>query len=172
MAEFHQELVKIVIDKVLLCGSGVLVSLITAKWIERHRREQAIIVELGKLRAAALVRLISFLSEADLLLNTILSLGPSEAHAGARQIAEQRFAELKEKVSETIGGSGAILNDEIAQEIARYNFLVFVEGVGALSGTDPIAPKELENKREQTREMRSKLLAYLPPLQPIDRKRR
>ncbi|WP_155893170.1 hypothetical protein [Cystobacter fuscus] len=168
VSEFCQDIIKIVVEKVLLLGSGVLVSLFTAKWIERHRREQAIIVELGKLRAAALVRLISFLSEADLLLNTILALGPSETHAGARQIAEQRFFELKEKVSETIGGSGSILDDEIAQEIAKYNSLVFAEGVEALNETNQLTHEELERKRAQTREMRSKLLKYLPPLRPVD----
>ena len=63
MNPFWDKLIWMVIDKVLLAGAGALIAYFAARSLERYRRDQAMVLELGKARAQAFARLMALLGE-------------------------------------------------------------------------------------------------------------
>jgi hypothetical protein len=159
---FWEKVILIVVDKLLLAAAGAGIAYLSALAIERYRRNQAVVLELGKLRAQAYCRLLSFLGEQDWLISNLISQGRRTENNSA--VIDGFLARLDASIEE-MNKSGArdiaFLDQELGGKLRAYNDMVHAfekYGDAELSETERV------ERRKKLRELHADVIAYLPPL--------
>lgn len=162
MDPFWEKVILIVVDKFLLAVAGSGIAYLSAVAIERYRRNQALVLELGKLRAQAYCRLLGFLGEQAWLISTLLSEGRrTEKNSGTIDGFLERLNSSVEEMNKSGARDIGLLDQSLGGRLRAYYEMVHAiekYGVAELSET------EREERRKKLSELREDVIAYLPPL--------
>lgn len=163
---------KILLDKGLLALSGVIVSLVTALWVERYKRNEAVTLELGKARANALVFIIGATREIELLLSTLGGATHADRQTPERKNQLARLETVREELAQEglrrISLMDRVLFDEVLSYMETLAELEdeFDEAV-AQQAVVPAQRSQQIFKRGV--HLRQKLLRYFPKLRAIEK---
>ncbi|MBZ4402443.1 hypothetical protein [Myxococcus sp. AS-1-15] len=164
MDPFQEKVVLLVIDKGLLAIAGGLVAFIAARALERYRRQQSVVLELGKLRAQAFTRLLGAISAYALHIDEFLAVAhkidikhPSvEKHTQATMAAASTLREIALK-------EGALIDRETGELINEFLTAAHPPSVERINA-GPFSESELKERQARIRALRERLRRYLPPL--------
>lgn len=149
-------------DKLLLFASGVGVALLTARYVERHRREQALVLELGKLRAQALTRTLGALAHHMALVETVMALPDGRV---PKPLAE-KLVGASESFHLDLANDLALLDSDVLSAVLAFADEVFAYEKTP-EGIQKVSPGELQARHERLHRLRMAALAFLPPIQRL-----
>ncbi|MFL5345567.1 MAG: hypothetical protein ACJ8AT_12270 [Hyalangium sp.] len=160
MDPFWEKVVLALIDKGLLAMVGTGLTYLVTRAIEKYRRTQAMVLELGKARAAAYIRIISALTELQTYLDDYLIMDKSDPKSPKLAELSEKIAEVSAEVQKIVRRESALIEKEVGHEIDEYAQAI----VRLKESVTTLTPAQFETRRASLREIRYRLLRYLPPL--------
>lgn len=163
----------IVLDRVLLCLSGIAVAWFTIHFIERRRIDHQMALELGKLRAQAMARQLQLTRGMYMLMKhlmeTIYKLTPEEKAAPAPVHVHRVTASIKalqEEFISTAPRDSALFEPEVSAIFKRIS--EEIRGMPQMRGKEAPDPTILDSHLQRMKPLWSQLLKYFPKLRLPD----
>lgn len=155
---FSDKVWLIIIDKALLALAGGGIALLSAVFIERYKRHQSVVLELGKLRAQAFARIVSLLGEQRAIIDEMLTTKN-----------DARFKVLQERLTASAGEqmSSFLKDASLLDETLRVKFRAYAKAVTPdvkMDSRPNMSEADAEARRVKLNTLREEILAYLPPL--------
>jgi hypothetical protein len=163
--EFWEKVWLIVIDKALLAVAGGGIAFLSAVFIERYKRHQAVVLELGKLRAQSFARVVSSVWEFQSLLEVVLIAKretPEEKAEFAAHLG--RFSSALEEMMRSLRKDVALLDDDLSKRFEAYTKLLESETDISRFVERPWTEQEIEAYRQKLRGLRAEIMVHIPPL--------
>lgn len=160
MDPFWEKVVLILIDKGLLGVVGAGLTYLVTRAIEKYRRTQAMVLELGKARATAYIRIIGVLTELQTYVDDYLGMDKSDPESQKLAELSAKITEVSAEVQKIVRKESALIEEKVGYEINEYAQAI----VRLKENVTTLAPAQLETRLASLRDMRHRLLRYLPPL--------
>jgi hypothetical protein len=161
---FWEKIVLMLVDKVLLGLVGAGIAYIAALALERYRRDQAMVLELGKLRAQAFVRLMSMLGEHSLLFQQLASGQHLKENEAMRQVLQARAEKFRDEMMTAIPRELAVLDPELRKRIGAYVQALYTELDFRKFDEAPMAKAELDAWMKKVGDLRDAVMELVPRL--------
>ncbi|REG24149.1 hypothetical protein ATI61_115192 [Archangium gephyra] len=153
-------------DKLVLTATGsVVIVYFTGMAIERYKRTQSVMIELGKLIATGFVELVKKISICDMQISLIAQQAESK---GALQFVAQQDREALKDAVKNLGDDlkkVAFLLDEKTRGMVM-DYYVFVSDLA--SSDDLVYLGGLKKAAKMGENLKSNLRLFLPPLPSAD----
>lgn len=164
MDPFWDKLIWMLIDKLLLAGAGALIAYLAARALERYRRDQAMVLELGKFRAQAFARLMSLLGEHSAFV-AALAGGLERTEENLRFLnSPERLAQLRQDLYTTIPRDMALLDPALRSRLKTYVETVY-EGLDLRKADEkPLSKDVLAAWGKKVKETRDAVMELVPRL--------
>ncbi|NNC01910.1 hypothetical protein HJC10_03455 [Corallococcus exiguus] len=167
MEPFWEKVLLLLIDKLLLAGAGAAIVFFFSRALERYKRDQAVTLELGKLRAQAFVRILSSLSSIHAIMNHALERRHEPNIPPDQMFIAERLPIEARKLHDAMLDGGGLL-DETTRKLLKDYTESFNEFNFKGRTASEISDAELETRRKKIEILRNRLLAYLPSLPKAD----
>jgi hypothetical protein len=155
------------IDKGFLAISGSIIAYVSARAIERYRRRQAVLLELGKIRAQAFIKVLSLLGEFHFLFDRLIKIEKTDENAAEIEALGARIQSITPELHNTIRRDLVLLDIEAGSILVAIGEQLFsLDTHKLLSGNLP--KDELEKRSKKLKELWDAVRSHLPPLPKAD----
>jgi|GEM_PF-5968436 len=165
MDPFWEKVFFLVLDKGLLALAGGGIAFAAALALEKYRRQQAVALELGKLRAQAYARIVGATGVVQAKLELRQKFARIQASPSARTTLEEELRTALVKLYEVAANDAGMLDEDAVLVSNEYITALFdFDEMSGRGAEPPGEAKDLAAQRARLKELRQKLVKYVPPL--------
>ncbi|NTX07039.1 hypothetical protein [Myxococcus sp. CA040A] len=158
----------LVIDKGLLTLAGGTIAFIAARALERYRRQQSVVLELGKLRAQAFARVLSAAASHAYHVDQLIAAARTNAEESDKiRVLGKAAMDSALSIQDVALREAGLIDRKTGKIIQKYLVAISEIDVERMK-KGGLTEEEATNRKDNINELRDELHRFLPPLPRAD----